>query len=62
MSNKNYTWDLEDILKGKSLDQLFNEWIKIEEEIVQQFPNFYKSLNNFKKWIKTNEKSEIISN
>lgn len=62
MSNKNYTWDLEDILKGKSLDQLFNEWIKIEEEIVQQFPDFYKSLNNFKKWIKTNEKSEIISN
>lgn len=60
--NNNYGWDLEDILKGNSLDQLFDEWNKIQNEVVKQFPDFYKSLNNFKKWIKTNEKLEIISN
>ncbi len=62
MVKDKYSWDLESILKGKTLDQLIEEWVNIQNEVLKAYPNFYGSLNNFKKWLKLGEKLEIISN
>mgnify|MGYP002470902818 CR=1 FL=1 len=62
MENKKYCWDLECLLKGKTLDALIKEWTNKQEEILKLYPDFYKSLPDFKKWLKVNEEDEVISN
>lgn len=62
MENNKYSWDLECLLNGKTLDNLIKEWVNKQEQILKAYPNFYKSLSNFKKWLKINEEDEIISN
>ncbi|MGL4951686.1 MAG: oligoendopeptidase F [Mycoplasma sp.] len=61
MSN-NYEWDLESILHGKSIDDLYQEWsnnIKIQ---IEKYPYIFENYDNFESWILENEKLVILSN
>ena len=62
LNNKEYEWDLEDLLKNKSIDQLFDEWVAKQNEVLKLYPTFYKSLANFRKWMKLDDKLEVIEN
>ncbi len=57
-----YNWNLEDILKSKKLDDLIEESNNLMDQIVKIHPIFFKTLNNFKKWLDIYEKLEIIQN
>lgn len=57
-----YDWDLESILNGKSIDELFEEWKKKKEKILNLYPDFYKSESNFVNWKKVNHDFENLSN
>lgn len=59
---KKYNWDLESLLQGKTLDALFNLWIKKNDEMVKMFPTFCDNLNNFKKWHQVDDELDKISN
>ena len=62
LNNKEYEWDLEDLLKNKSIDQLFDEWVAKQNEVLKLYPTFYKSLANFRKWMKLDDELEVIEN
>ena len=63
MPQKNkYDWDLDDLLNNKSIDYLFDNWVNKQKEVLKLYPNFYKTINNFRKWMNTNEQLEIIEN
>lgn len=57
-----YTWDLDSLLEGKSLDDLYKQWIKENEKIIGLYANFLDTENDFIKWLQENEKLEKISN
>lgn len=61
-TNNLLNWDLEDLLKGNTLEYLFNSWVSINEDIIKLLPNFLSSLQNFKEWVEKNEEEEKISN
>ena len=60
--NKQYEWDIEDLLKNKSVDELFNEWISKQKDVLKLYPTFFKTLANFRKWMKLNDEFEVIEN
>ena len=63
MENKQqYTWDLDDLLKGKSLDDLYYEWISQRDKLMNIYPNIFDSESNFINWIQENEVFEKLSN
>lgn len=62
LANKKYEWDLEDLLKNKSVDELFNEWVAKQKEVLKLYPSFYKTLANFRKWMKLDDELEVIEN
>lgn len=59
-----YNWNLEDILKGKTIDELFEEWKDNEKKLIEIYNqgNCYLDINNLKKFLKQSEKTTIISN
>ncbi len=57
-----YDWNLEPLLDGSSIEQLFNKLINQVKEMLKLYPDFYKSLPNFKKWLKINEQTTILGN
>ena len=57
-----YNWDLEDLLKGKSLDDLINQWKKGIEKLTKMYDGIFDSYENFKNWLNFNEEFRIISN
>ncbi|MBP5256747.1 MAG: oligoendopeptidase F [Mycoplasma sp.] len=57
-----YEWDLDYLLGNKNFDYLFNTWVKIQNNVLKLYPNFFKSFNNFKQWMKINDELEIIEN
>ena len=62
LDNKKYEWDIEDLLKNKSVDELFNEWVAKQKEVLKLYPTFYKSLANFRKWMKLDDELEVVEN
>jgi oligoendopeptidase F len=48
-TERKYTWDLETILEGKSLDYLYNQWLNKQKDILKLYPTFLSNLKNFKK-------------
>lgn len=60
--NKKYDWDLEALLANKSLDELFNEWKKHKDELVDLYKDFYKSLDKFINWTNKSYKFTNLSN
>lgn len=62
LANKKYEWDLEDLLKNKSVDELFNEWVAKQKEVLKLYPSFYKTLANFRKWMKLDDELKAIEN
>lgn len=59
---KKYEWNLEPILKGKSLSSWISEWKKTLEYKVKRINNFCDSLNNFEKWLNNIKNEEKINN
>ena len=62
LANKKYEWDIEDLLKNKSVDELFNEWVAKQKEVLKLYPTFYKTLANFRKWMKLDNELEVVEN
>lgn len=61
-NNKQYTWDLDSLLENKSLEDLYAEWLNKKNQLMDEYPHIFKSLENFKKWIFDNEDFEKLSN
>ena len=61
-STKKYEWNLEPILKNKSLSWWIDEWKKTLEYEVQNINTFCNSLNTFEKWLCNIKSKEKISN
>lgn len=62
MEKNKYNWDLESLLKNKSLDDLFNRWYKTELKQIALINTFYKTKANFKKWLELSQETEKLSN
>ena len=61
-STKKYEWNLEPILKNKSLSWWIDEWKKTLEYELQKINIFCNSLNTFEKWLCNIKNKEKISN
>ncbi|UWV77255.1 hypothetical protein NW070_06125 [Mycoplasmopsis cynos] len=57
-----YRWDLEDILKGKTIEQWFKEYEEIMLIRIKQKNSKYDSIENYIEDIKNNRRQSIISN
>ncbi|WEK83163.1 MAG: oligoendopeptidase F [Mycoplasma sp.] len=57
-----YNWDLESLLKGQTIDQLFNHTVKAYKELIKLYPDFYKSIKNFRNWIKKLDDIKCLAN
>ncbi|TQC54339.1 oligoendopeptidase F, partial [Mycoplasmopsis cynos] len=57
-----YRWDLEDILKGKTIEQWFKEYEEIMLIRIKQKNSKYDSIENYIEDIKNAEAQSIISN
>ena len=42
-----YDWDLEDILKGKSIEDLYKKWLKKINDLIDNYDDQLKSIDNF---------------
>ena len=62
MEKNKYNWDLECLLQNKSLNDLFNQWYKLELKQVGLVNSFYKTKANFKKWLMLSKQTEKIGN
>lgn len=60
--DKEYDWDLESLLQGGDLDDLYNKWKKQKDYLLNLYPNFCSSLENFIQWKNENLIFEKISN
>lgn len=59
---KQYDWDLESLLEGKSLEEKFNEWMVFRDKIIKLYPNYLDNLENFVNWLDINYKYQKVSN
>ncbi|WP_051675823.1 oligoendopeptidase F [Ureaplasma canigenitalium] len=57
-----YNWDLDDLLKGKTLEDLFKEWESMKDEYLKRYQTFLDNVDNFYEWQLFNEKFTIVSN
>ncbi len=57
-----WDWDLEHLLQGKSLDELFNEWKNQLEKINALYAHFLDTQENFVTWIEEGEVLSKLSN
>lgn len=55
-------WDLDYLLQGKTIDDLFNEWKKQLDKVTKIYDTFIESKENFKKWIIEGDKLTRLSN
>ena len=64
MQTSRYNWNLEDLLEGKSLEELFNQWSNLYKEIIEIYNNgsCYDDINEFKKYISKDEEITIVEN
>ncbi|GAA5414964.1 oligoendopeptidase F [Ureaplasma ceti] len=57
-----YTWDIDDLLQGKTLEELYADWNQQKDALMAMYPHIFDSLSNFKAWMLDNEEFEKISN
>lgn len=62
MTNNKYDWDLESLLNHKSLNDLFNQWYAIALKQVALVNSFYKTKENFKKWLRLDLEGDRVGN
>lgn len=55
-------WDLEYLLNGKKIDDLFNQWKEQLIFVYSLYDHFLDNKNNFKQWLFENEKLTKITN
>ena len=61
-NQQQYTWDLDDLLKGKSLEDLYQDWIDQRNVLMNIYQGIFDNEDNFINWIEQNEVFEKISN
>ncbi len=57
-----YNWNLEDLLKGKTIDDLYKEWIKKLNVLIDKYDSHLDDVESFVKYKKHEEEFSIISN
>lgn len=62
MNKDKHQWDLDALLRNKSFDDLYAEWRKITQVIIDMYENIFDSLTDFKKWLLNNNEFEMLSN
>ncbi len=64
MNFEKYNWDLEDLLKNKSLQENFDEWKKLNEDLIKIYDEgkCYDSIETFKKYLKKEDELSILEN
>ncbi|MGL4951037.1 MAG: oligoendopeptidase F [Mycoplasma sp.] len=62
MNKNNYEWDLEAILEGESLEDLYQKWLKQIDNQINVYPNIFDCYENFESWILNSDKLQRLSN
>ncbi|MCV3743274.1 oligoendopeptidase F [Ureaplasma sp. ES3154-GEN] len=62
MTNTKYQWDLSDLLNNKSLEENYNDLVALKNKVLKHYPNFLRSLADFKQWITFEDQLEIATN
>lgn len=62
MEKNKYNWDLESLLHGKSLEDLFNQWYKNELKQANLTDSFYKTKANFANYLALSKDNERLGN
>ena len=63
MSNNNLnTWDLESILNGESLEDLFKKMELVQNELVELYKSFLKNKNSFTLFLEKEQELIKLSN
>lgn len=57
-----YRFDLDHLLKGKKIEDLIKEAIKIKQKLVEMQPKIYDSAKNYLASIKLDEEFKLIDN
>lgn len=57
-----YEWDLDALLQGSTLEELYQEWKLGVDKSIKIYPNFIDSYKNFKNWLDHSQKLRILSN
>ncbi len=57
-----YNWDLEDLLKGQTVDDLYKDWIKKLNVLIDKYDGHLDNVENFVKYKKYEQDFSIISN
>ncbi|MCR8613371.1 MAG: oligoendopeptidase F [Mycoplasma sp.] len=57
-----YKWDLDDILQGKKIDDLINEYKNIYESLILKKDDKFKNSKNFLEWLKVEDQLELLNN
>ncbi|MCV3728518.1 oligoendopeptidase F [Ureaplasma miroungigenitalium] len=62
--NKNqlYEWNLEDLLQNHTLEEVYEQVIDLKNQMLNHYPNFLKSKEDFKKWINLEDEQEKQTN
>jgi len=57
-----YNWDLECLLEGKTIEQLYKQWLDLSNQQVSLLNDFYKSKQNFINWLLLDLKVSKVTN
>ena len=57
-----YKWDLDDILNGKTIDQLINEYFSLFDELILIKDSKYETIQNYISYLDINKSFLIIKN
>lgn len=60
--DKNNTWDLESLLNGKTIEELFEEYKQKQNKLISLYSNFLDSENNFINFLIESESFTCLSN
>ena len=60
--DKNNTWDLESLLNGKTIEELFEEYKQKQSKLISLYSNFLDSENNFINFLNESESFTCLSN
>lgn len=57
-----YKWDLDDILNGKTIDQLINEYFYLFDELILIKDSKYETIQNYVSYLNINKSFLILKN
>lgn len=57
-----YKWDLDDILNGKTIDQLINEYFSLFDELILIKDSKYETIQNYISYLNINKSFLVLKN